>query len=662
MSNRRSVFSDLVSAHGMRALLSALLFAAFIIVGCGQTSTKPNVDETCLADKPELRYWLRDRIAVSVQLPVENGALADQDIASNVAKSLREQAGTQLDFVAPLIRVGQNATIFYQLPGNNAKNKCDSAVLSAVNNVNRAIATPPTQGDPASNSIAPSEELHPLKVLVGGQTVAVSGASPDWILSGAPVGNGDGGGRPGGPAKIPLPGFSPNDAKDLAVANGGDGGANTAVVVLDTGYKLGAAHQDPGGCPGAAQGRCAPAVQDVRMNSTVAAALTALYGTPLGDLGEYLQESDMALQTDTPYNVTNNGGHGLPITGVPYELTDANGDPASVVDHGLYISGLIHEAAPKAQIRLIRVLNDYGIGDLQSILIGVQTVAGNPDAVGKLLNIDQKRRIVVNMSLGFGPPADCLIGVWNHWTTLQQGEDSAVQKNGQASPASINCVGDRTPASATPATESDQPYRTDLEQLVLGNGGAHAALTLPLSLAVSTLRRVNPSITAVVAAAGNESASGVHLDADLPSAICGVIPVGATDATGLARGITTRGAGGLELVGFSNRPLMDTSTADTPRLCLDIRGGREVGASITVTFAQMGLPSMVAVGANVCGVYASPVPPMAGTPSATPSSSHMALWDGTSFATGWASGYVARQGVPANDVFFVPDRQPCNAP
>jgi hypothetical protein len=156
------------------------------------------------------------------------------------------------------------------------------------------------------------------------------------------------------------------------------------------------------------------------MNSTVAAALTALYGTPLGDLGEYLQESDMAVQTDTPYDVTNNGAHGVAITGVPYEFTDANGDPAKIVDHGLYISGLIHEAAPRAQIRLIRVLNDYGIGDLQSILVGVQTVAGNPDTLAKLLNIDPQRRIVVNMSLGFGPPTDCLISVYNHWQTLQR--------------------------------------------------------------------------------------------------------------------------------------------------------------------------------------------------------------------------------------------------
>ena len=326
-----------------------------------------------------------------------------------------------------------------------------------------------------------------------------------------------------------------------------NGGADTAVVVLDTGYKLGASHQAPGACPGVAVGQCAPAVQNVTLNPTVAAALGGLSGTSLGDLGTYLQESDMAVQTDTPYNVTNNGGKGLPITGVPYEFIDANGDPASVVDHGLYISGLIHEAAPKAQIRLVRVLNDYGIGDLQSILIGVQTVAGNPDTLAKLLNIDPQRRIVVNMSLGFGPPTDCLIGVYTHWQTLQQAEDAVVQKTGKASQANINCPTDKTTNTATPTAEANQPYRTSLDQLILGNGGAHAGLTLPLSLAISNLRTVNQQIGAVVAAAGNESTRDAKLDADLPAAICGVLPVGATDVKSMLSLSSTPDPSGLGL-------------------------------------------------------------------------------------------------------------------
>jgi hypothetical protein len=666
MSNRRFTFGSLVPVQGARVFISALLLVAFVIVGCEQTTTKPRVDETCLADKPELRYWLRDRVAVSVQLPVENETLADQDIASNVAKSLREQAGTQLDFIAPLIRVGQNATIFYQLGGNNAKNKCDSSVLSAINKINTTLSPKILRSELVGanqNLVIPSSELHPLSVTVGGQKIAVAGASPDWLLSSSPAAGGDsGGGHPGGPAKIPPSGFSPGDASDLAASARSNGGADTAVVVLDTGYKLGENHQAPGACPGAAVGQCAPAVQSVTLNSTVAAALSGLSGTTLGDLGTYLQESDMAVQTDKPYDITNNGGKGLPITGVPYEFTDANNDPAPVVDHGLYISGLIHEAAPRAQIRLIRVLNDYGIGDLQSILIGVQTVAGNPETLAKLLNIDPQRRIVVNMSLGFGPPTDCLIGVYSHWQTLQQTEDAVVQKTGKATPASINCPTDKTSSAATPAAEANQSYREPLEKLILGQdtSGAAAALTLPLSLAISNLRNVNKQIGAVVAAAGNESTRDTKLDADLPAAICGVVPVGATDVKSMMSLSSTPDPSGLGLAPFSNRPLVDIFPDNFPRLCLDISGGGEVGAPITVTLKQMDLPSMIAVGVNTCGVYASPVPPTTAGGSATPSPSHMAFWDGTSFATGFASGYVARQGMPGGGVFFVPDYQRCN--
>ena len=289
------------------------------------------------------------------------------------------------------------------------------------------------------------------------------------------------------------------------------------------------------------------------------------------------------------------------------------------MDHGLYISGLIHEAAPKAQIRLVRVLNDYGIGDLQSILIGVQTVAGNPDTLAKLLNIDPQRHIVVNMSLGFGPPTDCLIGVYNHWQTLQQAEDAVVQKTGKASQANINCPTDKTTSSATPTAEANQPYREPLDRLILGKdtSGAAAGLTLPLSLAISNLRNVNKQIGAVVAAAGNESTRDARLDADLPAAICGVLPVGATDVKSMLSLSSTPDPSGLGLAPFSNRPLLDTLPDNSPRLCLDVSGGGEVGAPITVTLKQMDLPSMIAVGVNTCGIYASPVPPMAG-PTASP--------------------------------------------
>ena len=470
-----------------------------------------------------------------------------------------------------------------------------------------------------------------------------------------------------GRRSCPQPSFTPGDASDPTLASArSDGGAGTAVVVLDTGYKLGASHHAPGACPGAAVGQCAPAVQSVgTLNPTVAAALGGLGGTSLGDLGTYLQESDMAVQTDTPYDVTNNGGKGLPITGVPYEFTDANNDPALVVDHGLYISGLIHEAAPQAQIRLIRVLNDYGIGDLQSILIGVQTVASNPDTLAKLLNIDPQRHIVVNMSLGFGPPTDCLIGVYNHWQTLQQAEDAVVQtrETAQSGEHQLPHRQDEGVPQRPPPRPTSLTGRR-LERLILGQDTSGAAAGADLATQPGDQQSTSKSTSASARWSRRRATSprrDTKLDDDLPAAIRGVLPVGATDVKSMLSLSSTPDPSGLGLAPFSNRPLLDLLPLNNfPRLCLDVSGGRDVGAPITVTLKQMDLPSMIAVGVNTCGVFASPVPPTTAGGSATASPSHMAFWDGTSFATGIASGYVARQGIPDGGVFFVPDYQRCN--
>ena len=61
-------------------------------------------------------------------------------------------------------------------------------------------------------------------------------------------------------------------------------------------------------------------------------------------------------------------------------------------DHGLFAAGIIHTIAPCAQIYLVEVLNPYGVGDLDSILWGldfvIRHIQNNPD-----------RRVVVNSSL-----------------------------------------------------------------------------------------------------------------------------------------------------------------------------------------------------------------------------------------------------------------------
>src|SRR2546421_3941116 len=72
---------------------------------------------------------------------------------------------------------------------------------------------------------------------------------------------------------------------------------------------------------------------------------------------------------------------------------------ASLWPHGLFIAGIVHDVAPKAKIECIRVLNDYGVGDLDTL---VNTLSGiyyrmlKGDLIGKPM--------VINLSLVMGPP------------------------------------------------------------------------------------------------------------------------------------------------------------------------------------------------------------------------------------------------------------------
>jgi hypothetical protein len=45
-----------------------------------------------------------------------------------------------------------------------------------------------------------------------------------------------------------------------------------------------------------------------------------------------------------------------------------------MTDHGLFIAGIIHSIVPQAEIHLIEVLNQYGVGDMRSFVRGLRTV------------------------------------------------------------------------------------------------------------------------------------------------------------------------------------------------------------------------------------------------------------------------------------------------
>lgn len=77
--------------------------------------------------------------------------------------------------------------------------------------------------------------------------------------------------------------------------------------------------------------------------------------------------------------------------------------PPKIPDHGLFAAGIVRDIAPKAQIRLIRVLNDYGVGDMLAITHFLSTLQRRVLYDEHNRPIDD-RRLVVNLSLGADIP------------------------------------------------------------------------------------------------------------------------------------------------------------------------------------------------------------------------------------------------------------------
>jgi hypothetical protein len=64
----------------------------------------------------------------------------------------------------------------------------------------------------------------------------------------------------------------------------------------------------------------------------------------------------------------------------------------NMVNHGLFIAGIIHSIAPAAEIHLYEVLNPEGVGDLKSIALGLSKVLSD-------VALFPEKRVVVNCSL-----------------------------------------------------------------------------------------------------------------------------------------------------------------------------------------------------------------------------------------------------------------------
>jgi hypothetical protein len=101
------------------------------------------------------------------------------------------------------------------------------------------------------------------------------------------------------------------------------------------------------------------------------------------------------------YNFLSRSIEELPGSGLVSAGKDVYGhhEIMKLTDHGLFIAGVIHDIAPKAQIEVIRVLDDYAVGDLNMLLHALQYIRNRMTQGGDLY----QKPVVINMSLVFPP-------------------------------------------------------------------------------------------------------------------------------------------------------------------------------------------------------------------------------------------------------------------
>lgn len=169
------------------------------------------------------------------------------------------------------------------------------------------------------------------------------------------------------------------------------------------------------------------------------------------------------------------------LTAVDVDLLDHR---YVMADHGLFAAGIIGSIVPEAHLQLIEVLNPYGVGSLESLLLGLNVVAGYKQA-------NPSTAVVVNCSLMLNcPPPD----------------QQAIWRQGQQTPDVLSLTPEQIEQSMTP-----------LLGLVLEFlGGLGVADDL-----------------AIVAAAGNDGAADyLYPPPRYPAAYQHVTGVAALDASG----------------------------------------------------------------------------------------------------------------------------------
>lgn len=219
----------------------------------------------------------------------------------------------------------------------------------------------------------------------------VLSAMPNWLMSAAPLYYTDGG--------TPIP---PRPGPSFDVASSGNSLIGWHTSLLDSSFPLDAKGGE---------------------DALVVVLDTALYPDRIRHAATRLElRRNWLLQRLT--NDLRNEDGSFVIEYDRYPLTqdvrtgrDSYGDERyyQMPDHGLSVVGLIRDIAPRAHIRLIRVLNDYGGGDIYTLFAALTDL--ERELVSKTI-----RHLVINLSLTIMPDIRRLPYLWfssRQWTSTQ---------------------------------------------------------------------------------------------------------------------------------------------------------------------------------------------------------------------------------------------------
>jgi hypothetical protein len=208
-------------------------------------------------------------------------------------------------------------------------------------------------------------------------------------------------------------------------------------------------------------------------------------------------------------------------------------EPYSLADHGLFVADIINDIAPGAELHVYRVIDDYGGTDLELVA----------RAFRHAIHAARGRRIIINMSMGFGPQvmlARELIRRAGEWYTnpeewrekLVPGAGALVKAGVQAAEVAayqaaeqLNPTGDEAASTATAGSRDAREEIKSLRKqgLIDLESNRFRGELLALELIFSTKGARN---VLVIAAAGNDSCQPKRVVGPrMPAAIEGVLGV-----------------------------------------------------------------------------------------------------------------------------------------